>query len=71
MNVKYLNKINGPADVKNLAENQLPELADEMRRALIEKLSAHGGHSGPNLGFVEAAVALHYVFNSPYDNILP
>lgn len=70
MNVKYLNKINGPADVKNLAENQLPELADEMRRALIEKLSAHGGHSGPNLGFVEAAVALHHVFNSPYDKMV-
>ncbi len=66
----YLEKINGPADVKKLDIGQLNILADEVRHYLIEKLSAHGGHVGPNLGMVEAAVALHYVFNSPEDRIV-
>ncbi len=66
----YLEQINGPADVKKLNIGQLNVLADEVRHYLIEKLSNYGGHVGPNLGMVEATVALHYVFNSPVDKIV-
>lgn len=66
----YLEKINGPADIKKLSVEQLNVLADETRHYLIEKVSNHGGHVGPNLGMVEATVALHYVFNSPVDKIV-
>ena len=66
----YIEKINQPTDVKNLNSEQLHVLADEMRQALLQKLSKHGGHFGPNLGMVEAAIALHYVFNSPTDKIV-
>ncbi|MDE6773370.1 MAG: hypothetical protein K2J14_01920, partial [Treponemataceae bacterium] len=56
----YIEKINRPADVKNLDENALTALAAEIRTLLIQKLSVHGGHFGPNLGVVEATIALHY-----------
>lgn len=66
----YLEQINGPSDVKKLRPAQLNALADEMRRTLITKLSRHGGHFGPNLGMVEATIALHYVFDSPTDKFV-
>lgn len=66
----YLEKINEPNDVKKLNNSELTALAAEMRTALLEKLSRHGGHFGPNLGMVEATIALHYVFNSPTDKIV-
>lgn len=66
----YLENINSPADVKRLTLGQLPQLSAEVRHALLQKLSDHGGHIGPNLGMVEATVALHYVFNSPTDKIV-
>lgn len=66
----YLEKINQPADIRNLKKEQLEELAEEMRKALLEKLSRHGGHCGPNFGMVEATIALHYVFDSPKDKIV-
>lgn len=66
----YIEKINQPTDVKNLNSEQLHVLADEMRQALLQKLSKHGGHFGPNLGMVEATIELHYVFNSPTDKIV-
>lgn len=66
----YLEKVNGPADVKALEVSELQGLADEVRAAVIEKVSNHGGHIGPNLGMVEATVALHYVFESPKDKIV-
>ena len=66
----YLEKINSPDDVKKLNVHELEVLAAEMRGALITRLSKHGGHFGPNLGFVDAPVALHYVFNSPKDKIV-
>lgn len=66
----YIEKINQPTDVKNLNSEQLHILADEMRQALLQKLSKHGGHFGPNLGMAEATIALHYVFNSPTDKIV-
>lgn len=66
----YLEKINSPADVKKLSSEELKKLADEMRTALIKKLSVHGGHFGPNLGMVEAVIALHCVFDSPKDKLV-
>ena len=52
----YVEKINQPTDVKNLNSEQLHILADEMRQALLQKLSKHGGHFGPNLGMVELSL---------------
>ena len=66
----YLEKVNSPQDIKGLSEKQLNQLADEIRGVLLVKLSAHGGHIGPNLGMVEATIALHYVFDSPKDKIV-
>ena len=53
----YIEKIDSPKDVKRLSVGQLNGLAGEIRQALLAKLSAHGGHIGPNLGMVEAAIA--------------
>lgn len=66
----YLEKIQGPEDVKKLNVNEMQELAVEMRKALLTKLSKHGGHFGPNFGMVEATIAMHYVFDSPNDKIV-
>lgn len=66
----YLENINSPADVKKLSVGELTSLCTEMREALIQKLSVHGGHVGPNLGMVEATVAMHYVMNSPVDKFV-
>ncbi len=66
----YLEKINSPSDIKKLSVDEMKKLTQEMRDALIFKLSRHGGHCGPNLGFAEATVALHYVFDSPVDKIV-
>ncbi len=63
-------KIEGPADVKSLSEDELPELASEIRRVLIESLSRTGGHLGPNLGVVELTIALHRVFDTPKDRFV-
>ncbi|MBO7378104.1 MAG: 1-deoxy-D-xylulose-5-phosphate synthase [Clostridia bacterium] len=68
--MQFLNAIRSPEDLKKIPKENLPALADEMRRALIEKMSKKGGHFGPNLGIVEATVALHYVFDSPSDKII-
>lgn len=66
----YIENIKSPQDVKCLNYEQLNSMCDELRNALLEKLSAHGGHIAPNLGFLEATVALHYVFNSPVDKFV-
>ena len=66
----YLEHISSPSDVKKLSLDELKALCGEIRGALVEKLSRHGGHGGPNFGFVEATVALHYVFESPKDKIV-
>ena len=60
----YLEKINGPEDVKKIKIDELPVLAQEIRDALLVRASKHGGHFGPNFGMVEATIALHYVFES-------
>ena len=66
----YLEKINDPSDIKKLKVEELKNLSDEVRKALINKISKAGGHNGPNLGVVEMTVALHYVFSSPTDKIV-
>lgn len=66
----YLEKINGPEDVKKLTVKEMTSLAEEMRAALLKRASIHGGHFGPNFGMVEATIALHYVFDSPKDKIV-
>lgn len=63
----YIEKINGPEDVKKLNIEEMTALAEEMRHALLKRASIHGGHFGPNFGMVEAIIALHYVFESPKD----
>ena len=65
-----IEKIKSPADLKNLSISELNQVADETRQAILNRVSKHGGHIGPNLGFVEATVALHYVFDAPKDKFV-
>lgn len=65
-----LETINSPSDLKTLQQEQLPELAAEVRKFLLETVSVTGGHLGSNLGAVELSIALHYCFNSPVDKII-
>lgn len=66
----YIEKIQSPADLKGLNLTELKTVADETRAAVLNRVSKHGGHVGPNLGFVEATVALHYVFDAPKDKFV-
>ena len=66
----YLEKINSPEDVKKLSIEEMKVLAQEIREAIIIRDAKHGGHFGPNLGIVEATIALHYVFESPKDKFV-
>lgn len=66
----YLEKVNTPNDIKKMNNQELEELASEIRIALMNRLSKRGGHFGPNFGMVETIIALHYVFNSPIDKIV-
>jgi len=66
----YIEKIQSPADLKGMDIATLNIVADETRQAVLNRVSKHGGHVGPNLGFVEATVALHYVFNAPEDKFV-
>lgn len=66
----YIEKIKSPADLKKLDIEALNIVADETRQAVLNRVSKHGGHVGPNLGFVEATVALHYVFDAPKDKLV-
>ena len=68
--LSILNNINEPKDLKNLSIEELEKLASEIREILIKKVSTTGGHFGPNLGMVEATIAMHYVFNSPVDKFV-
>jgi len=65
-----LDKVSSPADLKGLDTNQLEQLAAEIREFLIQKVSATGGHLGPNLGVVELTIAMHRVFDSPSDPLI-
>src|SRR3954463_10557511 len=65
-----LESINDPADLRKLQRTQLPLLADELRAFVLDSVSRTGGHLSSNLGTVELTVALHYVFNTPWDRIV-
>lgn len=66
----YIERIDSPADVKRLSQEELEGLAGEVRQAVLNRTSRIGGHVGPNLGVVEATIALHYVFDSPTDKFV-
>ena len=65
-----LDRVNYPKDLKALSYDEMTTLASEMREYIIKKVNATGGHMGPNLGIVEATIAMHYVFNTPEDKII-
>ncbi|APV49581.1 1-deoxy-D-xylulose-5-phosphate synthase [Betaproteobacteria bacterium GR16-43] len=65
-----LEGIDSPADLRRLDRKQLPELSQELRRFIVESVSATGGHFSSNLGTVELTIALHYVFNTPEDRLV-
>ena len=67
---KFLDKINFPSDLKKIPETELQTVADEVRREMIDAVSITGGHLGASLGVVELSVALHYIFNTPYDKLI-
>src|SRR5882762_2932665 len=67
---RLLDGIRGPADIKAIREQDLPQLAQEVREELIKVLSQTGGHLGPNLGVVELTIALHRVFDTPHDRFV-
>ncbi len=70
MDIRYLDKITGPDDIKSLSEDELYSLADEIRNVLINTVSVTGGHLASNLGTVELTIAMHRVFNSPEDHFV-
>lgn len=65
-----LKMINSPADLKKLGREQLPQVCDELRQYIIDVVSVHGGHFAASLGVVELTVALHYIYNTPYDQLV-
>ena len=67
---KYLDKINSPADLKNLQEDEIAPLAEEIRQFLVEKVENNGGHLASNLGAVELTLAIHRVFDVPKDHLI-
>ena len=67
---KLLASVNSPADLKKLDQAQLVQLCDELRHFIIDNVSVYGGHFGASLGVVELTVALHHVFNTPYDQLV-
>ena len=65
-----LDSINTPSDLRLVKPEQLPQICDELRQAIIHELSTNPGHFAASLGVVELTVALHYVLNTPYDRIV-
>ena len=70
MEIKFLNNISSPDDLKKLSLDEMNVLAEEIRHGILTRVNALGGHLGPDLGIVEATIALHYVFNSPVDKFI-
>lgn len=66
----YLKNIKSPSDLKNISSQELKKLAEEIREVMVQRVSKNGGHLASNLGVVELAIALHYVFNAPSDKII-
>ena len=67
---KYLYAVNSPADLRRLSVDELPRYCDEVRQYIIEQCAKNPGHLGSSLGAVEIAVAVHYVYNTPYDKLV-
>jgi len=67
---RYINRINSPVDLKTINKNDLIAVCAELRQFIIDEVSQNPGHLGSNLGVVELTVAIHYVFNAPYDRIV-
>ena len=65
-----MHAINTPEDLKNLSREKLHQVCDELRQYIIDVVSVHGGHFGASLGVVELTVALHYIYNTPYDQLV-
>ena len=65
-----LKDINSPADLKKLSKEQLHQVCEELRQYIIDVVSVHGGHFGASLGVVELSVALHYIYNTPFDQLV-
>ena len=65
-----LSSINSPADLRKLSIDLLPQLCDELRNDIIDELARNPGHFASSLGAIELTVALHYVFDTPYDRIV-
>ena len=70
MEYKYLTHINSPLDLKKLPKEVLPQVCAELRDFIIEELSHNPGHLASSLGAIELTVALHYVFDTPYDQLV-
>ena len=70
MNDNFLDKINYPKDLKKFKIKELKIIAEELRKKTINSVSKTGGHLGAGLGVVELTIALHYVFNTPYDKLI-
>ena len=67
---KFLKDINSPADLKKISKEHLHIVCDELRQYIIDVVSVHGGHFAASLGVVELSVALHYIYNTPYDQLV-
>src|SRR6476660_2918031 len=65
-----LKTINSPDDLKRLSKEQMHQVCDELRQYIIDVVSVYGGHFGASLGVVELTVALHYIYNTPYDQLV-
>ncbi len=70
MQLKLLNTIESPADLRKIPISDLPQLCSEMRHVICEQVKQSGGHLAPNLGVVELMIALHYVFDFSNDRLL-
>ncbi|MEE9496077.1 MAG: 1-deoxy-D-xylulose-5-phosphate synthase N-terminal domain-containing protein, partial [Desulfobacterales bacterium] len=68
--MSFLEHINSPADLKKISRGDLPELAAEIRKFIVDVVSKTGGHLAPSLGAVELAIAIHYVFDTPRDKVI-
>ena len=68
--MSFLNNINSPADLKQISRSDLPALAAEIRKVIVDTVSKNGGHLASSLGAVELAIAIHYVFDTPDDKIV-
>src|ERR1700761_7490937 len=65
-----LQSVHSPDDLKKISKEQLHQVCDELRQYIIDIVSVHGGHFGASLGVVELTTALHYVYNTPYDQLV-